>query len=203
MADCSPGLLEQQAPDKSRSRMLVVTGSQGQMSQYQRYVGWAEFTCRMMDRPEFIFGQSPESLNFPRRVLASWNYYLYRHLSTRAKSPFSRNRVPTGETGFPGSSTSSLHMESIQDDVAAAAVPTRSDEKIGTDTNDTGRAATEDEIKTLRHVTDRIPLRVWLVAFIAAAERFTYWSTQVTWQNYSMYNTYIHTILNPALATQQ
>ncbi|KAI0975666.1 POT family-domain-containing protein [Xylaria arbuscula] len=50
--------------------------------------------------------------------------------------------------------------------------------------SDSGRPATEYEIKTLRHVTDGIPLRVWLVALISAAERFTYWSTQATWQNY-------------------
>ncbi|KAF3004534.1 hypothetical protein E8E14_000105 [Neopestalotiopsis sp. 37M] len=53
--------------------------------------------------------------------------------------------------------------------------------------SDTGRPATDEEIKSLRHVTDRIPLRVWLVAVIAAAERFTYWSTQVTWQNFIQY----------------
>jgi proton-dependent oligopeptide transporter, POT family len=53
--------------------------------------------------------------------------------------------------------------------------------------SDAGRPATDEEIKSLRHVTDRIPLRVWLVAVIAAAERFTYWSTQVTWQNFIQY----------------
>ncbi|KAK3687888.1 hypothetical protein B0T22DRAFT_378152 [Podospora appendiculata] len=55
------------------------------------------------------------------------------------------------------------------------------------DSDDAGRPATEDEIKTLRHVRDRIPMRVWLVAIIAAAQRFTYWSTQVTWQNLIQY----------------
>lgn len=49
---------------------------------------------------------------------------------------------------------------------------------------DAGRPATEEELKTLRHVRDHIPVRVWIVATIAAAERFTYWSTQVTWQNF-------------------
>ncbi|RYP79590.1 hypothetical protein DL769_002900 [Monosporascus sp. CRB-8-3] len=71
------------------------------------------------------------------------------------------------------------------------ALPTSSNERtpsmILEDLSDSGRPATEEEIKTLRHVTDQIPLRVWLVAIIAAAERFTYWSTQVTWQNYIQY----------------
>ncbi|KAK3324467.1 hypothetical protein B0T19DRAFT_464553 [Cercophora scortea] len=55
------------------------------------------------------------------------------------------------------------------------------------DPDDAGRPATEEEIKTPRHVRDRIPMRVWLVAIIAAAQRFTYWSTQVTWQNLIQY----------------
>lgn len=50
--------------------------------------------------------------------------------------------------------------------------------------SDAGRPATEDELKTLRRVRDHIPIRVWIVATISAAERFTYWSTQVTWQNF-------------------
>lgn len=53
--------------------------------------------------------------------------------------------------------------------------------------SDAGRPATEEEAKTLRRVRDRIPMRVWLVALIAAAQRFTYWSTQVTWQNLIQY----------------
>ncbi|KAI1299762.1 hypothetical protein F5Y03DRAFT_408689 [Xylaria venustula] len=75
----------------------------------------------------------------------------------------------------------------VSTDASASEATTaiRSDENTETEnSSDAGRPATEYEIKTLRHVTDRIPLRVWLVALISAAERFTYWSTQATWQNY-------------------
>lgn len=53
--------------------------------------------------------------------------------------------------------------------------------------DDTRRPATKEELETLRHVSDHIPMRVWVVATISAAERFTYWSTQVTWQNLIQY----------------
>ncbi|KHN96076.1 amino acid permease [Metarhizium album ARSEF 1941] len=86
-----------------------------------------------------------------------------------------RHRSNNQEMSFPCADT----------EPEAAVLDTNGDRKREvTDRSDAGRAATEDEVKTLRHVTDKIPLRVWLVALIAAAERFTYWSTQVTWQNY-------------------
>jgi hypothetical protein len=38
-----------------------------------------------------------------------------------------------------------------------------------------GGEPTEEEIDTLRHVADHIPLNVWLVAGISLTERFTYY----------------------------
>ncbi|KAL8996292.1 MAG: hypothetical protein Q9169_004178 [Polycauliona sp. 2 TL-2023] len=46
------------------------------------------------------------------------------------------------------------------------------------------RDATEDEIATLRHVTDRIPLAAWIVTLAGAAERATYFGVIAPWQNY-------------------
>ncbi|KAI4097054.1 MAG: hypothetical protein LQ339_006848 [Xanthoria mediterranea] len=44
--------------------------------------------------------------------------------------------------------------------------------------------ATEDEIATLRHVTDRTPLAAWIVILAGAAERATYFGVIAPWQNY-------------------
>ena len=38
-----------------------------------------------------------------------------------------------------------------------------------------GEPATEEEIKTLFHVVDDIPIGVWLASFVASAERFTWY----------------------------
>ena len=37
-----------------------------------------------------------------------------------------------------------------------------------------GEPATEEEIKTLFHVVDDIPIGVWLASFVASAERFAW-----------------------------
>ncbi|KAJ5437343.1 hypothetical protein N7491_003896 [Penicillium cf. griseofulvum] len=46
------------------------------------------------------------------------------------------------------------------------------------------RDATEDEIKTLPHVVDSIPLIVWIALVAGASERFTYYAVTTPWQNY-------------------
>ncbi|KAH8801779.1 peptide transporter PTR2-A [Xylogone sp. PMI_703] len=46
------------------------------------------------------------------------------------------------------------------------------------------RDATEEEIKTLRHVVDSIPRIAWIALMIGAAERFTYYGITAPWQNY-------------------
>lgn len=38
-----------------------------------------------------------------------------------------------------------------------------------------GEPATEEEIRDLFHVVDDIPVGVWLAAFVASAERFTWY----------------------------
>ncbi|KAL8912569.1 MAG: hypothetical protein Q9171_002433 [Xanthocarpia ochracea] len=50
--------------------------------------------------------------------------------------------------------------------------------------NANGRDATEDEINTLRHVTDRIPLAAWIVILAGAAERATYFGVIAPWHIY-------------------
>ncbi|KAJ7692895.1 oligopeptide transporter [Mycena rosella] len=47
---------------------------------------------------------------------------------------------------------------------------------------------TAEEIATLRHVADKIPLGAWLVALIALSERFTYYGLTAPFQNYMQNN---------------
>ncbi|KAF9692384.1 hypothetical protein EKO04_009697 [Ascochyta lentis] len=47
-----------------------------------------------------------------------------------------------------------------------------------------GREATEDEIQDLPHIIGKIPFEAWVAALLGAAERFDYYSTVITWQNY-------------------
>ncbi|KAJ6597790.1 POT family-domain-containing protein [Mycena vulgaris] len=47
---------------------------------------------------------------------------------------------------------------------------------------------TAEEIATLRHVGDQIPIGVWLVALIALSERFTYYGITAPFQNYMQNN---------------
>ncbi|RLV94029.1 Peptide transporter PTR2 [Spathaspora sp. JA1] len=53
---------------------------------------------------------------------------------------------------------------------------------------DEGREPTDIELETLRHVSETIPLRCWLVAIVELAERFSYYGLSAPFQNY-MQNT--------------
>ena len=46
----------------------------------------------------------------------------------------------------------------------------------------TPRDATEEEIKSLRHVVDTIPRIVWVALMVGAAERFTYYGVSAPWR---------------------
>lgn len=48
-----------------------------------------------------------------------------------------------------------------------------------------GEEATEEELQNLRHVPDRIPLTVWLVAIISLTERFTYYGINSPFRRFS------------------
>lgn len=50
--------------------------------------------------------------------------------------------------------------------------------------DDEGREPTAEEMKTLRHVGESIPIRCWLVAVVELAERFTYYGLSAPFQNY-------------------
>lgn len=44
------------------------------------------------------------------------------------------------------------------------------------------REATADEIAKLRHVAEKVPAIVWLVAFTGAAQRLAFYATTVPWR---------------------
>lgn len=50
--------------------------------------------------------------------------------------------------------------------------------------DDDGRTPTEEEMATLRHVSEKIPISCWLVAIVELAERFTYYGLSAPFQNY-------------------
>ncbi|ABN64942.1 peptide transporter [Scheffersomyces stipitis CBS 6054] len=70
-------------------------------------------------------------------------------------------------------------FSSSETDLQAATNPSVEDE---------GRTPTEDEMKTLRHVSESIPISCWLVAIVELAERFSYYGLSAPFQNY-MQNT--------------
>lgn len=49
---------------------------------------------------------------------------------------------------------------------------------------DEGREPTAEEMKTLRHVSEKIPISCWLVAIVELAERFSYYGLSTPFQNY-------------------
>lgn len=52
------------------------------------------------------------------------------------------------------------------------------------DQAETPRPATDEEIKDLPHVTDRVPRAAWIVIFAGALERAGYFGIIAPWQNY-------------------
>lgn len=53
--------------------------------------------------------------------------------------------------------------------------------------DDEGREPTPEEMKTLRHVSESIPIRCWLVAIVELAERFAFYGLSAPFQNYMQY----------------
>lgn len=60
----------------------------------------------------------------------------------------------------------------------AEAVPEKHDRE-GSDLTDDDDFPTEDEMKTLRRVPDKIPWKAFPIAFVELCERFSYYGTTV------------------------
>lgn len=52
------------------------------------------------------------------------------------------------------------------------------------DVEEDGEMPTEEEMETLRHVSEKIPFRCWLIAIVELAERFSYYGLSAPFQNY-------------------
>ncbi|KAJ5440549.1 Proton-dependent oligopeptide transporter family [Penicillium cf. griseofulvum] len=74
----------------------------------------------------------------------------------------------------------SVLSSEIKDHVArnvTRSIPTPSD-------NDDGRVATEDEVRDLLHVVDKIPVRLWIACLAGILERFVWYGATAPLQNY-------------------
>jgi hypothetical protein len=56
-----------------------------------------------------------------------------------------------------------------------------SDDPLDTDDEE---EPTEEEIHTLRHIAESLPVSCWLIAVVELCERFTYYGAQGLFQNY-------------------
>lgn len=56
--------------------------------------------------------------------------------------------------------------------------------ELQTTDEDDGRVPTMEEMKSLRHVSEHIPIRCWLVAIVELGERFAYYGLSTPFQNY-------------------
>lgn len=77
--------------------------------------------------------------------------------------------------------SSSLNKETTPEETKVASLDQYAESSIE---DDEGRFPTDEELKTLRHVSEKIPLRCWLVAIVELAERFSYYGLSAPFQNY-------------------
>ncbi|CAO1599235.1 peptide transporter ptr2 [Xanthoria calcicola] len=88
----------------------------------------------------------------------------------------------------------------LEHNAAAVSVEKRAD-SVSVDSTPAGEPATEEEIKTLFHVVDDIPLGVWLAAFVASMERFAWYGATGPMQNYLQHDR--HSKIPGALGLEQ
>ena len=88
----------------------------------------------------------------------------------------------------PTSIAVSDDVNTIVTDKEAALAPVLSksadDHQVGVTVTADGGVPTEEEIHTLRRVPDKIPLKVYTVAFIELCERFSYYGTTAVFTNF-------------------
>jgi hypothetical protein len=94
--------------------------------------------------------------------------------------------IPSPQYGLNSRTLNSSILEDSLTPVPPA--QTSQDEKTTFDSSletADGREPTDEEIDTLRHVSDHIPLNVWLVAGISLTERFTYYGINSPFRKFS------------------
>ncbi|KAI5968058.1 PTR2 [Candida pseudojiufengensis] len=100
--------------------------------------------------------------------------------------------ITTATDEFETSSTTNVKQhdittvtKSLDDEQGSEKVLISKDESNSSlEEDDEGRDPTEYEMKTLRHVSGKIPLSAWLIAIVELAERFSYYGLSAPFQNY-------------------
>lgn len=96
--------------------------------------------------------------------------------------------MPTGDTLAEAVTRAEFRAEVIDEKQASISVDPSATAAVGNQVApDTGVAAnqpdntfpTAEEIATLRRVADRIPLKVFTIAFVELCERFSYYGTTI------------------------
>lgn len=86
-----------------------------------------------------------------------------------------------------GASLSSPKIEHDQTDLhESSSLPTHPDEN-----DDDGRVASEDEVRELLHVVDKIPARLWIACIAGILERFVWYGATAplrAWYPHPLYN---------------
>ena len=85
--------------------------------------------------------------------------------------------------------TSSIKDEKVGDVIPASSIDKESSSDVvqqdgDQESQDEGRTPTDEEMKTLRHVAEKIPMSCWLVAIVELSERFAYYGLSTPFQNY-------------------
>ncbi|KAE8420930.1 POT family-domain-containing protein [Aspergillus pseudocaelatus] len=90
-----------------------------------------------------------------------------------------------GDDTDPGALISSLNIEKNSEVFPEKDVPTVVDATGSlADSDEDGRVATEDEVRDLLHVVDRIPVRLWVACIAGILERFVWYGATAPLQNY-------------------
>ncbi|KAL8733934.1 MAG: hypothetical protein Q9181_003385 [Wetmoreana brouardii] len=116
--------------------------------------------------------------------LALWKLATHRrrqgheHIGDEAVDSVSGTTVDKERTGEV-TSVSNLHILVADTEKTVSPI-------AGEAVDDQPRDATEEEIKALRHVNDRIPIAAWIVILAGAAERATYFGIIAPWRTLTL-----------------
>lgn len=110
---------------------------------------------------------------------------LHQRLSVDDGDPKRRHSDAFGGSLPPPEKDETAVTEPVTEKEALEATgSTAGDEKGAINTAD-GEEPTEHESRTLRHVAEKFPIAIFLVAFVELCERFTYYGISGLFQNYT------------------
>ncbi|KAH9906637.1 POT family-domain-containing protein [Xylariomycetidae sp. FL2044] len=112
--------------------------------------------------------------------------------TVRTVEPDSHSRlVKTSHTDDMGTVTNASPISSpkevekqLRSHSEKGGCPSPPDAHLPTPDSDDGRIATEDEVRNLVHVVDRVPVRLWVACIAGVLERFVWYGATAPLQNY-------------------